>query len=258
MSCEFAERDLRFGELLEWNLDLPGRLTKFDAVFCGALGKPIAQAQSGFAVVFVVVGDALKKFPGLVGLSAVAQLAVVGISDNRSGGIGHVAVAAVLTHVERLEFLDAVRALSDPQAGADDRVQVHEHVLAEQRVHRLLADTVTCGQAQQRRFLVRGVVVDVHAWMSFSTRGDVIEEVEERLALTLAIVCPERLEHVVVRRPFDYTEQILQPPIGGPVLGPERIALEVEEDVAVVGDGESAERRGFVDLEFGVAGHFLA
>jgi len=44
VSCEFAERDLRFGELLEWNLDLPGRLTKFDAVFCGALEQRLPQS----------------------------------------------------------------------------------------------------------------------------------------------------------------------------------------------------------------------
>ena len=61
-----------------------------------SLGEPIAQAESGFAVVLVVVGDALKKFPGLVGLSAVAQFAVVGIGDDRGGGVGHVTVTAVL------------------------------------------------------------------------------------------------------------------------------------------------------------------
>ncbi len=87
MAGEVAECDFRFGEFFEWNLDLSGRLSKFDTMFCGALGEPIAQAESGFAVVLVVVGDALKKFPGLVGLSAVAQFAVVGIGETEAAAL---------------------------------------------------------------------------------------------------------------------------------------------------------------------------
>lgn len=214
--------------------------------------QPVAQPQRGIAVVLVVVGDALQQRACLVLPAVVAVIAVVGVRDHRCGGVGDVAVARLLRHVQRFELLDAVGPFADAQAPAHHRIQIDEDVVAQQGVDSLLADAVPSRQPQQRRLLVRGVVVDVHVRVLLTTRGHVVEEVDECLPLLGAVVCPERPERGGVGGTLDHAEEVFETPVRGSVLGPERVSLEVEEDVAVVRFRQPAQRLRGVHLELGV------
>ena len=66
---------------------------------------------------------------------------------------------------------------------------------------------------------------------------EVGDEVDERLLLLRAVVRPEGAEARLCRREvhavdLDETEEVLEAPVVGAALGPQRVALEVEEDVA--------------------------
>ena len=100
-------------------------------------------------------------------------------------------------HVERFELLQRVRAAAHAQAAADRRVQVDQDPVAQQLVDGVLADAVAAREPEQRRPLVGGVVVDVHARVRGAALLDVGEEVDERLLLLRAVVRPERPERAV-------------------------------------------------------------
>ena len=186
---------------------------------------------------------------GLVpGVPQVARLRVLG---DRVGGGGDRTAARLGAHVQRLELLQRVRAAAHAQAAAHRRVQVDQDPVAQQLVDRVLTDTVPAREPQQGRPLVRGVVVDVHARVRGAALLDVRQEVDERLLLLRAVVRPERPERAVG---LDHPEQVLQTPVrgrvgGDRVVGPERVALEVEEDVAGVRHRQVADRRRLDDLE---------
>ena len=104
-----------------------------------------------------------------------------------------------------------------------------------QLVHGVLAGNVHDGELAQGRLLIGGVVVDVHVRVVLPALLHIVQEVQEGLLLRLPVVGPERPKTPAdtgPRRGLDDAEQVLEPPDARwPVL-PQRIALEVEEDVA--------------------------
>ncbi len=222
--------------------------------------QPIAQFPGGDAVVLVVVADLTEHVGGVVRPTEITQIAVARVRDDGVGRGRHVVVAQVLSQVQRLELLDAVRPFADPKRRADDRIEVHEDPGAQQLVDLLLADAVTPGQAQQRRLLVCRVVVDVHSGMRDASRPEVVEEGGQRISLLGSIVRPERTEQRrAARRGFlQNTEEVLQAPLGLTGLRPQWIALEVEVDVARIGRRQRGERGGIEDLVLGGARRLLA
>ncbi len=152
--------------------------------------------------------------------------------------------ALALVHVERLELLDGVRALRDADGGTHHGVEVDEDAVAEQLVDLVLVHPVARREPEQRRRLVRRVVVDVQVGPAAPALGDVVDELDERLTLGRPVVRPERPEPWGTGVDLDHPEEVLQAPHGGAALLPEGIALEVEEDVALARRRHPAERIG--------------
>ena len=225
-----------------------------DAGLVGAGEQPVAQAQRGEAVVLVVVGDGVELGLGGIRLPGPEQVSGVGVLGDRVGGIVD-ALTVLVAHVERFELLDRIAARAHPQALLDHGVEVHEHVVAEQVVDGVFAHTVPGGQREQVGALVRGVVVDVQVGVPGALRGHVSQEVDQGLPFLGVVVRPERTEGAVG---LDQAEEVVQAPLravgAGGGLAVERVALEVEEDVAGVGLGQGAERHRVVDLESGGVG----
>ena len=110
----------------------------------------------------------------------------------------------------------------------DDGEEVDEDVAAEQVVDLLLARAVEAHQALEHDRLVGRVVVDVHVWIGAQALVEEVDELLERALLALAVVRPEGSEgRPAVLAPED-AEEVLEPAVGRP----ERVALDVEEDVA--------------------------
>ena len=134
--------------------------------------------------------------------------------------------------------------VADAHPPTHDRVEVDEHVVAQQIVDGLFPHAVAGGDGEQVRALVRRVVVDVHARMLRPPGGHIFEEFGEGDGLLGKTVCPERPERVVR---FYEPEQVVQAP---DVAGLEqRVAFEVEEDVAVVGCRQCGQGGGVEYLE---------
>ncbi|MCY1240201.1 hypothetical protein D9M72_530360 [compost metagenome] len=82
---------------------------------------------------------------------------------------------------------------------------------------------------------VGGVVVHVHVRVPAPPVLHVVQEIEEGLLFSSAVVRPKRLKHgpaVRFRGGFNNPEQILQAPYPGGAVLPQRIPFEVEEDVS--------------------------
>ncbi len=130
--------------------------------------QPVAQHPRRHAVVAVVGGDLVEQRGGVGQPLGVAGRHELVVDDDRVGGVGDGRLPR--GHVERLELLDRVRALRDPDGGAHDGVQVDEDAVAQQLVDLVLADPVPGGQAQERGGLVGGVVVDVQVGPALPAR----------------------------------------------------------------------------------------
>jgi hypothetical protein len=180
-------------------------------------------------------------------LTGEEELTARGVLADRIGSIVD-PVAVQLAHVERLELLDRVAARTHPQRLFDHGEQVDEHVGAQQVVHRVLPHTVAGGEREQMRALVGRVVVDVHVGVARATLRDVVEEVEKRLPFLGERVRPERQEPL---RRLDQPKQVVDTPLLAAVFAVERVALEVEENVALVGPGQCGESGRVNDLERG-------
>ena len=88
-------------------------------------------------------------------------------------------------------------------------------------------------------------MVDVHVRIPAPPVLDVVQEIEERLLLRRTVVCPERLEHgsaIRFQRRFDNPEEVLKPPDSGAAVLPQRVPLEIEEDVSGAGRGKLRQR----------------
>ena len=214
------------------------------ALLCQAQ-EPVPELQCGEAVVFVVVGDPCEDGGRFLGPLIVTCVAVVGVGNHGGAGVLHIPGAQIRPHVEWLKFLDAVGVLGDPDAVPDGLVQVHQEPVAQPAVHGVFAGNVHDGEFPERRLLIGGVVVDVHVRVVLPPFLHVVEEIEEGLLLRFPAVRPERPENpgdTGSRRCFDDAEQVLQSPDSGGLFLPQRIALEVEEDVAVARRGKLGQR----------------
>ena len=111
-------------------------------------------------------------------------------------------------------------------------------------------------EREQVRSFVGRVVVDVQVRIFRPSLLDVGEKFDESGAFLGERVCPERHERLVR---LNEPEEVVDPPLvdgrgcprGLPRLEVERVALEVEEDVALVGRGQHGERRRIVELDLG-------
>ena len=202
--------------------------------FDGARHQPVPQPTGGAAVVAVVVLDGFQDRRGAVGVPGVAQFTEPGVFGDRRRRGGDLAVAQLVAHVERLQALDAVVFGAHPNALAHQGIQIDEHAVAKQFVDLLLADPVAARQPQQRALLVGRVVVDVHARITLAPLAHQGQEVAQRLTFLGAVVGPEGMELI---GDAEHAPQVLQPPLV-PVGGPQRITLEVEEQVALVRVGQ--------------------
>ena len=205
-----------------------------DAPVGGEFEQPVVQFERGEAVVLVVVGDAGEQLRRALGVAVVARFAVVGVGNHGGTGVGHVPCPEVAAHVQRLQLLDAVGPVGEQDAGADHVVQIHQDVLPQELVNGFLAHGVDQGQPSQGCLLIVGVVVDVHARVLPAALRHVIQEILERPAFLRAGMRPEGTK----RRPlrlcggmFHHPEQVLQAPAARLRILPQRIALEIEEDV---------------------------
>jgi hypothetical protein len=252
-SCDGAELDRGpgvFDRLAGWQ----GR----DAPIGGEPEQPVAQPQRGDAVVSVVVGDGLEAPPPLGPLALVGRGELrtrLGVLGDGLGPARHPAlIAQFVAHVERFELLDRVGARADPQSSTHDRVEVDEHVLAQQLIDLRLAHAVPRGDAEQMGPLVGRVVVDVHARIPSPPLCDEFEEIEQGALLGFEVVRPERCETLVG---VDHAEEVVEPPPGRlvrPGLAIHGVALEVEEEVSRVGLRQRGERGGVDDAVGGRGG----
>ena len=189
------------------------------------LEQPVAQEPRRDAVLVVVLVDLAQE-------RVVARLHPLLEDDDRGAAVLHLGLA--LEVEERLHLLQPVARPRGADAVADDAEQVDEDVAAEQVVELALARAVAAHQALERGDLVGGVVVDVQVGVAREPLVDEVDEALERDPLRLVVVRVERLEVAVdVEDPPEVLER------AGRV--PERVALEVEEEVAGRGVGQERE-----------------
>ena len=132
--------------------------------------------------------------------------------------------------VEPFHLLDGVALHRRNQSLPDHLEEVHEHLVAKEHVHRVLAARVAAHEALQRPGLVAPVVVDVETSEPFPALGHQVHEGLEDLALSAAVEGPAV---VIVTVPVNETEEILETAVRG-----RPGALDVEEQVAVGRLGE--------------------
>ncbi len=140
-------------------------------------------------------------------------------------------VARPVEPIQRLQLLDRVRLLRDADAVADDAVEVDEHAAAEQSIDLVFPRRVAAHQALHDSRLVRRVVVDVHGRVDRQPVHDQVDDLLERSLLVRWGVRPEGSEAGPAVRVgghrVDHAPQVFEP-----VVGRERVALQVEEEVA--------------------------
>ena len=130
--------------------------------------------------------------------------------------------------VEVLELLDRVGRLADPQPLPHDGEQVDEPLPPQQRVELGLAGAVPPGEPLQRGLLVGRVVVDVHVRVGGQPAGQLVEQVAGQRRLLVVVVRPPGAEpSAAVPQPGEVLPAL--------AVGGERVALEVEVDVARAG-----------------------
>ena len=112
-------------------------------------------------------------------------------------------------------------------------MQVDEDLAAQQRVHRVLARRVHAHELLQRRRLVGAVVVDVHVGVPCEPLVEEVDQRLERPALLCPVVRPDRLvsPHCAVAGAGIAHQQAKEEVQTARRL-PERIALDIEDDVA--------------------------
>ena len=191
------------------------------------LEQPVAQEPRRDAVLVVVLVDLAQE-------RVVARLHPLLEDDDRGAAVLHLGLP--LEVEERLHLLQPVARPRGADAVADDAEQVDEDVAAEQVVELPLARAVAAHQPLERGDLVGGVVVDVQVGVAREPLVHEVDEALERDPLRLVVVRVERLEVAV---DVEDPPEVLEPA----ARVPERVALEVEEEVAGRGVGQEREAR---------------
>ncbi|CPU15219.1 Uncharacterised protein [Mycobacteroides abscessus] len=159
---------------------------------------------------------------------------------------------------QRLQCLEPVSVGAATNALAYHGIEIDQNIVAQQVVDLLLSDAVSTGETQQRALLVGRVVVDMHSRIAATALGHQLQKCEQGLAFGAAIVGPNGPEFLISGSVvFEHAEQVLQPPMHA-VLGPQRVALEVEEDVTRIGGRQRAQRDRIGHLELWCATVALA
>src|SRR5947209_8423901 len=139
--------------------------------------------------------------------------------------------------MQGLELLQAVAFDADAKAFAHDGVEVDEAAAAQEAIKGLAASGVARAQALQRGGLVGAEVVDVKRGMRFQPRRHEVDEALARGFLGRRLERPILLEpEHALRVPPRVTGQVLET-----LVADERIALEIEIDVAGRGLGQALE-----------------
>jgi hypothetical protein len=129
----------------------------------------------------------------------------------------------------------------------DRGVEVHEEPVAQPRIHHVLAGDMVQREVAQGGLFVGRVMVDVHVRILRAALLHVGEEVQKGLPFARSGVSPERPEDRFVAwrisgpRGLNHAEEVLQAPLARRIL-PERVAFEVEEDVAVTRGRNAGQR----------------
>ena len=194
----------------------------------------------GRDAVFLIVADdvGLERRPP----RRVALEQVIFEGDDRLIPLAHVRFTCEA--VERLELLDRVAVLRLDERAQDDRVEIDQHVVAQQVVDLVLARRVVHRQPPQRGLLVGRVMVHVRVRVLAAMAHEPVDEPLERALLPAGVVAPLR---VIRRRTAAHvrSEEILQ-------LGPrlvERVSLHVEIDVVRVGPRQQGETFALLHVE---------
>ena len=139
--------------------------------------------------------------------------------------------------VQLLDLLDRVARDAGAQRLLDDAVEVDEQLLPQPVVDLALARRVLAHQPPQRGALVRRVVVDVQVGVDAAARLDPVDEALEGGLLAVAVEAPDDLVARLAAVAVAPAEEVLEP--ARRLV--ERVALEVEPDVALRRRRERAE-----------------
>ncbi len=120
------------------------------------------------------------------------------------------------------------------QGVAGDVEQVHEEPGPDHLVQEHLADAVVRGEALERGSLGVVVVVDVHARVCPSAFGQEVDERARGDCLLIEVMGPPR---VIGPHAVGFAEDEPEQEEEAGVSSPERVPLEVEEHVPVIGLG---------------------
>jgi hypothetical protein len=183
---------------------------------CSQRKEPVPELERRDAVLLVVRGD-LVQDPRLVALEPLL------VEHDRVVPRAEIGVAL---EVEGLDLLEPVALVREAQSLRHDFIEIDEDLAAKQVVELFLARPVFAREPLQRGDFVRGVVVDVHRRVRSASLADQVDHALDRAPFLRPVVCPERSE-----RPgrVDDSPEVLEPAAGLP----ERVALDVEEKVAV-------------------------
>ena len=146
-------------------------------------------------------------------------------------------VGRALEPVQLLDLLDRVARDAGPQRLPDDAVEVDEQLLPQPVVDLALARRVLAHEAPHRGALVRRVVVDVQVGVDAAARLDPVDEALEGRLLAVAVEAPDDLVARLAAVAVAPAEEVLEP--ARRLV--ERVALEVEPDVAFRGRRKRAE-----------------
>ena len=211
----------------------------------GPADQPVPQLARRRAVVSVVLLDLLEHDRRLVVAPRGAKIAVLRVLGDRVGRRRHVAGAQLPTHVERLERLQAVVLGARPgcSCAPTDTGRRARRCAAGRRPRPRRPRSVRRAAAERssrRRRSDRCACAD----SACAAARTIFRKSTQRLPFAGAIVRPQRPE--VVGR-VEHPEQVLEPPLAT-VGRPQRVALEVEEQIALVGFGQHHQRLRVGDL----------
>src|SRR6266478_6593072 len=207
--------------------------------------EPVAERARGEAVVLVVGLDLGARLR--IDFAGAAQLQ--GELDDAPGRSGVLEGHAARVGEEGFQVLDGVVLDARAERLANDGVEIDEDLAAQETIDLFLARRVAAHEALQRGGLVRGVVIDVHARITREACDHEVDEVLEGRLLGLPIDRPECSVLALVQR---VAEEVFEAAVRD-----ERIALDVEEDVARRWFGKQREAPSGLKIEVLLVGSAL-
>ena len=90
-----------------------------------------------------------------------------------------------------LNLLDRIAVLTQKDAVFDDRIEIHKHIVAQQIVDLQLRNRIMFAQAVEGCDLIAGIVIDMHAGISFPALIDPAYKVDKGLLFLGAVMGPK-------------------------------------------------------------------